>query len=111
MTRISFFVAIAAAVTLGAAAHTALAGTVCVGPQSGCYAQIQPAVAAAHDGDTVVVARGSYAGGVTIDKSIRLQGAGATQTVISGGGPRLTNGPPGRPPALNVSIARGAIPG
>jgi hypothetical protein len=111
MTRITLLVAVAAAVTLGAAAHTALAATLCVGPQAGCYAQIQPAVAAAHDGDTIAVARGTYAGDVTIDKSITLQGAGATQTVISGGGPVLTIGRPVDPTAMNVSIAGVTITG
>ena len=58
---------------------SAQAGTLCVGPQAGCFAQIQPAVAAANDGDTITVAAGTYTGGITIDKSIRLQGAGAHQ--------------------------------
>jgi hypothetical protein len=82
----------------------AAAATLCVGPAAGCYAQLQPAVAAAHDGDTITIARGTYDGGVTIDKSIRLQGAGATKTVISGGGPVLTIGRPVAPETMSVSI-------
>ena len=80
------------------------AATLCVGPQAGCFSQLQPAVTAAHDGDTITVAHGTYAGGVTIDKSIRLQGAGATQTVISGGGPVLTIGRATDPTGETVSI-------
>src|SRR5438093_6873860 len=83
---------------------SASAATLCVGPQAGCFSQLQPAVAAAHDGDTITVAPGTYAGGVTIDKSIRLQGAGAAQTVISGGGPVLTIGRATDPTDETVSI-------
>ena len=86
------------------AAAAAGAATLCVGPQNGCFAQIQPALAAAHDGDTITVARGTYAGGITIDKSVRLQGAGATQTVISGGGPVVTIGRAVAPETMSVSI-------
>src|SRR6266446_5165895 len=83
---------------------SASAAALCVGPQAGCFSQLQPAVAAAHDGDTITVAPGTYAGGVTIDKSIRLQGAGAAQTVISGGGPVLTIGRLTDPTGQTVSI-------
>ena len=83
---------------------SAQAGTLCVGPQAGCFAQIQPAVAAANDGDTITVAAGTYTGGITIGKSIRLQGAGATGTVISGGGPVLTIGRATDPTGQTVSI-------
>jgi hypothetical protein len=85
-------------------ASSASAATLCVGPQAGCFSQLQPAVAAAHDGDTITVAPGTYAGGVTIDKSIQLQGAGAAQTVISGGGPVLTIGRSTDPTGQTVSI-------
>jgi hypothetical protein len=94
----------AAAVTVFGAARPADAATLCVGHQSGCFAQIQPAVAVAHDGDTITVAPGTYAGGVTIDKSIRLQGSGAPQTVISGGGPVVTIGRATDPTGQTVSI-------
>lgn len=60
---------------------------------SGCpYAQIAPAVAAAKDGDTIKVGPGTYRGGITIDFSIQLAGAGAGSTVIRGGGHVLTIG-------------------
>lgn len=94
----------AATAAFGVATNSAVAATVCVGQQSGCFAQIQPAVDAAHDGDTITIARGTYAGGVTIAKSIHLQGAGAMQTVIAGGGPVLTIGRETDPTGLNVSI-------
>jgi hypothetical protein len=47
-------------------------------PGRGCFAA-QPAIAAAADGDTITLAPGTYAGGITIDKSIRVQGAGAAR--------------------------------
>src|SRR4051812_35491437 len=79
-----------AAAALAAGAHQAAAATLCVGAGSGCFQQIQPAIAAAKDGDTIAVTRGTFAGGITIDKSIRLQGAGSNKTVIDGGGPVVT---------------------
>jgi hypothetical protein len=72
---------------------------------SGCpYAQLAPALAAAKDGDTIKIAPGTYAGGVTIDVSVKLVGAGAGQTVISGGGPVLTIGAFGESTEPTVSI-------
>ncbi|HEX6763010.1 MAG TPA: hypothetical protein VF094_09430 [Gaiellaceae bacterium] len=82
----------------------ARAATLCVGPQSGCFAQLQPALDAASDGDTVTIARGTYAGGVTVDKSVRIQGAGSAKTVIGGGGPVITIFRAEAPDGLNVSI-------
>jgi hypothetical protein len=82
----------------------ARAATLCVGPQSGCFAQLQPALDAAGDGDTVTIARGTYAGGVTVDTSVHIQGAGAARTVISGGGPVITIFRADAPEGLSVSI-------
>jgi hypothetical protein len=60
---------------------------------SGCtYSQPADAIAAAHDGDQIVIGRGSFAGGFTIDKSITVTGAGPGQTTIRGGGPVITVG-------------------
>jgi len=67
-------------------------GSRCVGPTAGCYPTLQAAVDAAHDGDSIVVAAGVFAGGVTIDKSVQIVGAGARLTIIHGGGPVLTIG-------------------
>jgi hypothetical protein len=95
---------IAMAAAVGFAASPAAAGTVCVGPKSGCFPQLQPAIAAATDGDVITVAPGTYAGDLTIDKSIRLQGAGAGATVIKGGGPVVTIFRATAPDQLNVTI-------
>ena len=92
------------AAAVGVSAGPAAAQTLCVGPNSGCFPQLQPAIAAAADGDTISVARGTYAGGVTIDKSIRLQGAGAGATVIRGGGPVVTIFRATAPDQLDVAI-------
>jgi hypothetical protein len=94
-----------------AAAPTATAATVCVGSQPGCFATIQAAVDVAADGDSIVIAPGTYAGGVTIDTSIALAGAGANRTVIRGGGPVLTIGDFGAAHEPTVSIDRVTITG
>jgi hypothetical protein len=61
--------------------------------QSGCpYTQLAPALAAAHSGDTITIGPGTYAGGVTINVSVKLAGAGPDATIIKGGGPVLTIG-------------------
>jgi hypothetical protein len=75
-----------------AVADSATTANVCVGAGSGCFSNLQSAVAAAHDGDTIHVGPGTFAGGVTIDKSVKLVGAGSGRTTISGGGPVLTIG-------------------
>jgi hypothetical protein len=66
--------------------------SLCVGTGTSCFPTLQRAVNVAHDGDTIVLGAGSYSGGVTIDVSITLQGAGADATIISGGGPVITIG-------------------
>jgi hypothetical protein len=72
----------------------ASAATVDVCP-SGCpYTQLAPALAAAQSGDTITIGPGTYAGGVTIDVSVNLVGAGPGATIINGGGPVLTIGLP-----------------
>jgi hypothetical protein len=83
----------------GLAATTA---TVC---PSGCpYTQIGPALAAAHDGATIRIAPGTYQGGLTVDVSVELVGAGAGLTTISGGGPVLTIGEFGAASEPTVTI-------
>ena len=101
----------AAALAALTAAHAAGAATLCVGPHSGCFAQIQPAVTAAHDGDTITIAPGTYAGGITIDKSIKLQGTSAGATTIAGGGPVLRIYRATASDGLVVSIDRVTITG
>src|SRR5262249_51861733 len=79
---------------------------------SGCpYVQLAPALAAAHDGDTIRLGPGTYDGGVTIDVSVRLVGAGAGRTIISGGGPVLTIGEFGASTEPTVSIEGVTITG
>jgi hypothetical protein len=85
--------------------------TLCVGDGHGCYTRIQAAVDAADDGDTVKVGRGRFAGGVTIDKSIRLVGRGAKATVIRGGGPVLTIGEHLAPDPPTVTISGVTVTG
>lgn len=77
----------------------------CVGGGAGCYPTIQAALNAAHDGDTIRVDSGTFAGGITITKSIRLQGRGAASTIIRGGGSVITIGEYGAAvePAVMIS--------
>lgn len=79
---------------------------------SGCpYAQIGPALAEAHDGDTVRVGPGRYAGGLTIAASVKLVGAGAGLTIIKGGGPVISIGTYLAPTEPTVSISGLTITG
>ena len=96
---------------LAFAAPASAKQTLCVGHGHGCYASIQAAVNAAHDGDTIAVGRGRFAGGVTIDKSIRLAGQGARATIIKGGGPVLTIGRYLAPDPPTVTISGVTITG
>jgi hypothetical protein len=94
------------------AASAARAGsTLCVGVKPACYSTIQAAVDAAHDGDTITIASGTYAGGVTIDVSVAVVGAGAGKTVIKGGGPVLTIGQEQAETEPTVSITGVTITG
>jgi hypothetical protein len=88
--------------------------TVCA---SGCaYTQIAAAVAAAHSGDIVNVAPGTYLGGFTIDQNLTLNGSGAGCTIISGNPPApagsvLTIGVYGASSEPTVSISGVTITG
>jgi hypothetical protein len=85
------------------------ASTVCVGGPH-CYSTIQAALDAAQDGDTVRVGPGTFAGGITLTKSVDLVGVAAAATVISGGGPVVTIGSPSAAPTVtlaNVTITGG----
>jgi hypothetical protein len=86
------------------ASGQASAATLNVCP-SGCpYTQLAPAIAAADDGDTIRIGPGTYAGGVTINVSVDVVGAGAGSTIIRGGGPVLTIGTFGASSEPTVSI-------
>ena len=91
-------------------AQPAFAANLCVGSRPGCFSSVQAAVTAAHDGDTIAIAPGTYAGGITIDVSVNIVGAGAGSTVIRGGGPVLTIGTSSTAPTVtlaNLTITRG----
>jgi hypothetical protein len=110
------FVPVAAALVLalaaaGSAAGSPKASSLCVGKGSTCFPTLAAALAAAHDGDTVQLGPGTYSGGVTIDASINLVGAG--RTIIKGGGPVLTIGVFGDPnnDQLQVSISGVTVTG
>ena len=101
------------AFSIGAAvaAPSALAANRCVGPKHGCYPTVQQAVDAAADGDTITIARGTYAGGVTVDVSVAIVGAGAGLTIISGGGPVLTLGVAGAASEPTISLTGVTVTG
>ena len=64
------------------------ASTLCVKPngKGGCMSTISAAVAAASPGDTIVVEQGTYAGAITITKSLSLVAAsGATPNIDATG--------------------------
>jgi pectin methylesterase-like acyl-CoA thioesterase len=76
-----------AAASLSTAPPSAATTTLCVGGQPGCFASIQAALDAAQDGDTIEIASGTFAGGITIDKSVSLVGVSAGATTIEAAGP------------------------
>ena len=93
-----------AAVAVGVAAPSALADTLCVGAGAQCFPQLQDAVDAAGDGDRIAVRPGTYDGGVTINVSVDVVGAGADRTVLRGGGPVITIGTFGAAAEPTVTI-------
>ena len=109
-------IAIAACVVATVAATAAdsawgAANKLCVSNKHACYSTLQAAVDAAHDGDTIVIAPGRFAGGVTVDVSVAIVGAGAGSTIIKGGGPVLTIGVFGAATEPTVSITGVTITG
>jgi hypothetical protein len=90
------------AAAIGSGHASAATQAVC---PSGCtFTQIAPALAAAKNGDTISISAGTYNGGLTIDKSVKLVGAGSGRTMISGGGPVLTIGTFGASSEPTVTI-------
>src|SRR6266852_6227487 len=103
-TRRLLLAGLVAAAAAAAGSGTVAAATLTVCPSGCAFSQIGPAVAAAKNGDTIAVAAGTYQGGITIDVSVKLTGAGAGRTIISGGGPVLTIGTFGAASEPTVSI-------
>ena len=96
----------------GVAARSAASSTLCVDPATaGCFTSIQAAVNAAAADDTIDIGPGTFAGGITILKSLRLTGAGSGATTITGGGPVVTIGRFNGDNDLQVTISRVAITG
>ena len=102
--------AVTAMLISGASPASAATLSVC---KSGCsYTQIAPAVAAANSGDTIRIGRGTYVGGVLIDTSLQLIGAGPGITTIEGdGGSVLTIGSYGATIEPTVTISGVTITG
>lgn len=100
----------ATALFTGAAGAAPTSG-LCVGGGPTCFATIQAAVDGAQDGDTITIGPGTFAGGITIDKSVALVGAAAHATIIQGGGPVITIGEFGGASTPTVSISRVTVTG
>jgi hypothetical protein len=90
--------------TAAATTSPVFAASICVGGP-GCYGTIQAAVNAAHNGDTVRVNAGTFHGGITIDVSISLVGAGAGSTIVKGGGHVFTIGAFNVPQSLEPTVS------
>ena len=100
MRKLILAVFIVPALVLASAGRSA--STLCVGGPH-CYATVQAALNAAQDGDTVRIGPGTFAGGVTITKSVDLVGVAAAATSISGGGPVVTIGSPTAGPTVTLA--------
>src|SRR4051794_33101550 len=94
---------IAVTALLGAATASSASkqATLCVGREPGCYSSLLAAVNAAGDGTTIEVRSGTWAGGVTVTKSLILKGVG--NAVVRGGGPVLTIGSATSTPTVRIS--------
>jgi hypothetical protein len=99
--------ALVAVIVVPAAAsphHMAQRKTWCVGDAKGCVSSVRAALARAHDGDTIKIAAGTFAGGFTIRKSVHLVGSGRSRTSIKGGGPVITiKARKGKEPTVSIS--------
>jgi pectin methylesterase-like acyl-CoA thioesterase len=100
---------------VGATAATASSGrgtaSLCVGSKPGCFSTIQAAINAAGDRTTIRIGSGTFAGGITIDRSLQITGAGPNSTTIRGGGPVVTIGTFLAPTEPTVSISDVTITG
>lgn len=97
---------------IGFTPQPALAATLCVAhADPACFPTIQAAIDSASHGDTITIGPGTFAGGITIDKSLELVGAGAQATIIDGGGPVITIGTLFATTQPTVSITRITVTG
>jgi hypothetical protein len=94
---------------VSAATQAASTDDLCVGSQPYCFSTVQAALDAAQNGDSIAIGPGTFAGGVTITKSVSLVGVSAGATTIEGGAPVLTIGD--GTANLTVSISRVTITG
>jgi hypothetical protein len=104
-------IGLAAAIALATAATggSTPGGNLCVGGPH-CFTTIQAALNASHDGDTIQIGAGTFAGGVTILHSVTLVGVEQHITRISGGGPVVTIGSTTSAPTVtleNLTITGG----
>jgi hypothetical protein len=99
------------AVSVAGACSREAGASLCAGSKPSCYETIQAAADAAHDGDTITIEAGTFDGGVRIENSVKLIGAGAAATIVKGGGPVVTVGSRTGQRSLTVSIAGVTITG
>lgn len=107
----SLFVAFLAIAAATIAAGRASAATLTVCPSGCAFTQIAPALSAASNGDTISIGAGTYDGGLAVDKSVKLVGAGSGRTTISGGGPVVTIGSHATTTEPSVTVAGLTISG
>jgi hypothetical protein len=93
-----------------AASGASASKELCVGDPP-CFDTVQEAVDAAHNGGVIRIEPGTFAGSVTIDKSVKVIGSGAGKTIIKGGGPVLTIGKAFAPRQPKVTISKVKITG
>ena len=95
-------IGIATGAALALASTGRSASTLCVG-EPHCYSTVQAALGAAQDGDTIRIGPGTYAGGITVTKSVELVGVAAAATKLSGGGPVVTIGSTTAAPTVTLA--------
>jgi hypothetical protein len=95
-------IGIATGAALALASTGRSASTLCVGGPH-CYSTVQAALGAAQDGDTIRIGPGTYAGGITVTKSVELVGVAAAATKLSGGGPVVTIGSTTAAPTVTLA--------
>ena len=105
MTRRALITTAVAVTAAALGAAPADAATRCVGAGKGCHKTIRPRSTRRTTGTRSSSGQATYPGGITIEKSVRLLGAGARVTTIRGGGPVVTVGSLGdaTPPVVGIA--------